>query len=86
MTDNSLQTIHSDTTISITEFRKNPSKSVEQAGDKAVAVLNNNKPNFYCISPERYEQMIEALDNAYLTQLVHERESEESVSVSLDEL
>ena len=43
----------------ISEFKKNPNLSVKQAGGKPFAVLTNNKPSFYVLTPEVYDDLLE---------------------------
>lgn len=46
---------------SISEFKKNPRAEIGKANGKPFAVLTNNKPSFFVISPELYEQFAEML-------------------------
>jgi antitoxin StbD len=71
---------------SISELKKNPMALVLSGDGEAVAILNHNKPAFYCIPAEAYEQMVEHMEDLRLAQLVREREDEESIPVSLNEL
>ena len=43
----------------ISEFKKNPNLSVKQAGGKPFAVLTNNRPSFYVLTPEVYDDLLE---------------------------
>lgn len=81
-----METILSDLSVSMTEFKKNPNEALRESGGRAVAVLSHNKPAFYMVPPERYEAMLEELDDVALVRLVKERQSEKSVEVSLDDL
>jgi antitoxin StbD len=81
-----METILSDLSVSMTEFKKNPNEALRESGGRAVAVLSHNKPAFYMVPPERYEAMLEELDDLALVRLVKERQSEKSVEVSLDDL
>ncbi len=71
---------------SITELKANPMKVAGSAYGDPVAILNRNEPAFYCVPAEIYEKMMDRLEDLELLQLVQERNSEESVSVSLDDL
>lgn len=51
-----------------------------------IAVLNRNKPAFYCVPAEVYEAMLDRLDDQELVALVKERSAEPSIRVDLDEL
>ncbi|MBA3023257.1 MAG: type II toxin-antitoxin system Phd/YefM family antitoxin [Gammaproteobacteria bacterium] len=61
-----MQTILTDLSVSMTEFKKNPIKVLRESGGHTVAVLSHNKPAFYMVPPERYEAMLEELDDLQL--------------------
>ena len=48
-------------TISVTEFRKNPSHYFT---DHPVAVLSHNQPKGYLLSPELFESMMDNLEQS----------------------
>jgi len=48
-------------TTSITDFKQNPNREVKLAGDEPFAVLTNNKPSFYVLSPKLYDELLEKL-------------------------
>lgn len=75
-----------DVAASITELKKDPMGTVEAGHGKTVVILNRNAPAFYAVPPDVYERMLDALDDAYLTQLVRERIDEPSREISLDDL
>ena len=50
-----------------------------------MAILNRNKPEFYCVPAALYEQMLDALDEQELVRLVNERRSEALVDIDLDQ-
>ena len=78
--------ILSNITASITELKANPMKTVETASGEAIAILNRNKPAFYCVPADAYEEMVELLDDIKLSALVKDRAKEEEVEVKLNEL
>lgn len=51
-----------------------------------IVVLNRNEPAFYCVLAAAYEAMMELIDDADLLRLEKERQNEESVKVTLDDL
>ncbi|MBO9328432.1 type II toxin-antitoxin system prevent-host-death family antitoxin [Achromobacter xylosoxidans] len=83
-----MERIHSLLTVSISEFKQNPGKVVEDAQGQPVAVLNHNRPAFYTVSPELMAQMAELYDERQLESLVRSRlkSVDRAVEVSLDEL
>lgn len=83
-----METVLTKLAVSMSEFKKNPSKVVREAGNTPVAVLNHNKPAFYMIDPETFEAMLEKLADIDLLPVLQERLSRkhEAVEVKLDEL
>ncbi|GAA0493214.1 type II toxin-antitoxin system prevent-host-death family antitoxin [Pigmentiphaga sp. GD03639] len=83
-----MEEIHSLLTVSISEFKQNPGKVVEEAHGQPVAVLNHNRPAFYTVSPELMAQMAELYDERQLEPLVRSRlkSLDQAVEVSLDDL
>ena len=78
--------ILADVAASISELKANPMKVVASACGEPIAVLNRNEPAFYCIPASAYELLMDRIEDLELLALVKERESEESVSVSIDDL
>ncbi len=58
---NSLMTFD---TVSLSDFKKRPLLAMEQTNG-ILAVLSQNRPAFYCISPVVLEMFIEAFDDRY---------------------
>lgn len=76
---------------SISEFKKNPKAEINKAQGRPFAVLTNNKPSFFVISPELYEELAEVLWERRIATTVRARlaeslDTENLVSVDLDEL
>lgn len=78
--------ILTDVAASVSELKANPMKVVASGAGLPIAVLNRNEPAFYCVPAKAYEAMMELIEDAELLKLVQEREQEETVDVSLDEL
>ena len=83
-----MQPILSNYTASITELKKSPTQLLEQIGNEAVAILNHNVASAYLVPRELYENMMDIIDDHYLSKVVEERKNnkEETIKVSLDEL
>jgi len=73
-------------TASITELKANPMSILDYADGEPVAILNRNKPAFYCLPPALYESMMEALDDMSLNEMVRQRQGQKEIPVSLDDL
>ena len=54
--------IHTPFTASISDLKKNPTEVALSGDGEAVAILNRNKPVFYCVPPELYQRMIDAIN------------------------
>ena len=80
--------VHAKFSASISELKKSPTALLKEAGNEPIAILNHNRPSAYLIPAELYEQMLEALDEQYLGDLVSRRREEQDqiVEVSLDAL
>ena len=79
-------TVLADTVISISDLKKNPARAVAQGEGFPVAVLNRNRPEFYCVPVEAYEAMLNKIEDMELNALADARAGQERVRVTLDEL
>ena len=71
----------------ISEFKKNPNLSVKEAKGKPFAVLTNNKPSFYVLTPEVYDDLLEkAWELKMMPELIEAGKSDEWIEVKLDDL
>lgn len=79
-----METLLTDLTISMSDFKKNPAKVLREAGDRPVAVLNHNKAAFYLIEPGLFETMLEDLADLRITPLLRSRLAERDKAVEVD--
>ena len=79
-------TILAETTASITDLKKNPMSVVEQGDGFPVAILNRNRPAFYCIPAEAYEALIDKLEDMELNAIADARTGQKRGRVILDDL
>ncbi|MFJ9991240.1 type II toxin-antitoxin system Phd/YefM family antitoxin [Pseudomonas putida] len=75
-----------DRAASVTDLKKDPMGTIREANGETVVILNRNEPAFYAVPPERYEAMMEMIDDLHLAELVRERCGEPTVRVDIDEL
>ncbi|WP_175651923.1 type II toxin-antitoxin system Phd/YefM family antitoxin [Pseudomonas sp. Marseille-P9899] len=75
-----------DVAASVTDLKKDPMGTLREANGKTVVILNRNEPAFYAVPPDRYEAMMELIDDAQLAELVRQRRGEPAVRVDIDEL
>ena len=84
-----METILADLTTSISEFKQNPSASVKAADGKPFAVLINNVPAFYVLTPAEYDRMLEIEWEKSIAPELSKRladDSAENIRVDLGEL
>jgi len=78
--------ILAETSVSITNLKKDPVKAVHSGGGLPVVVLNHNKPAFYCLLPEAYEIILDKLDDLELAKIIGERLDGDMIKVDVNEL
>lgn len=81
-----MEMVYADTSVSITELKKNPSAIIEHAEGFPVAILNHNKPAAYLVPADAFEALMDKLEDVELAALVKRREKQREIKVSLDEL
>ena len=79
-----METIFSDVTVSMSEFKKNPAQVLKTAGEKPVAVLNHNRPAFYMITPKLFEALVEELADRDLIELTRQRLLKKDTAIEVD--
>jgi antitoxin StbD len=89
--EEAMDEILTDIVTPISEFKKNPNLSVKKAGGKPFAVLTNNKPSFYVLTPEVYDDLLEMawelkMQPELLEQIRDEDGEPKGIKVSLDDL
>ena len=73
-------------TASISELKKNPMGIVAAGEGFPVAILNRNKPAFYCVPAKAYEILMDKLEDIELNTLADARANQPETEVTLDEL
>ena len=61
------------TSIGITELKKNPSAVIRDAGTETIVVLHHNKPSAYLVPAKTYEALMDVLDDLQLIPVVQQR-------------
>ena len=79
-----METIYSDVTISMSEFKKNPAAVLRDAKSRPVAVLNHNKAAFYVVEPALFETMLDELADQDLHRTVLARLGERANAIEVD--
>jgi|MGYP003958857097 antitoxin StbD len=78
--------ILSDVSAGISELKKNPMSVVEQGDGSPVAILNRNKPVFYAVPANVYENMVSVIEDIELTAIVESRQNQPEVPSSIKQL
>ena len=83
-----MNTLLSTFTASVSELKKNPSQLIEESEGESIAILNHNKPTAYLVPADKYERMMEELDDLNISRIIQEREEEKKLAkeVNLDDL
>ena len=68
-----MDAVLADTSIGITELKKNPSAVIREAGARTIVVLHHNKPSAYLVPASTYEALMDVLDDLQLVPLVQQR-------------
>jgi antitoxin StbD len=79
-----METVYSDVTISMSEFKKNPAAVLRDAKSRPVAVLNHNKAAFYVVEPALFEAMLAELADQDLHRTVLARLGERANAIEVD--
>ena len=61
-----MQSLLTDLTISMSDFKKNPAKVLREAQTQPVAVLSHNKAAFYMVDPLLFEALIDEVEDAQM--------------------
>lgn len=78
--------ILTEVTASISELKKDPMGTVAAGEGEPVAILNRNKPAFYCLPAKAYEALMELLEDMELNAIADARKDMPEIAVTLDEL
>ena len=78
--------------VAVSEFKRAPNEIVAEANGEPIAVLTNNKPSFYVMSPSAYEELLERIWEIEVTPTLLKRLDElkagktKSIEVTLKDL
>ena len=81
-----MESIHTNSTASGTEAKRNFANAMPTAKDATAAVLNHNKPEAYLLSAKHYEEILGILEDIEDRKIIEKRENGPFVKVTLDEL
>ena len=78
--------------VAVSEFKRAPNEIVAEANGEPIAVLTNNKPSFYVMSPSASEELLERIWEIEVTPTLLKRLDElkagktKSIEVTLKDL
>lgn len=52
-----VETLYANQTLSLSDFKRNPSAAVRAAAGRPLAVLNHNRVSFYVVEPGLFEAL-----------------------------
>lgn len=81
-----IESIFAQSSVSISDLKKNPSAVIEAADGFPVAVLNRNKPAAYLVPAKAWEALMDHLDDIELAEIVRARAGEPRIKVRLEDL
>lgn len=79
-----MERIFTSLTASISELKKNPMSIIDQ--HEAVAILNRNKPVFYCVPADIYDAFLDMADDMRVAKIMEQRKHETPIKVTLDDI
>jgi antitoxin StbD len=79
-----METLMTQQTASMSEFKRNPASVLRSANRRPVAVLSHNKAAFYMVEPALFEAMLDQMADRDLENLVRSRLEQKAQAVSVD--
>jgi antitoxin StbD len=81
-----MQVIHAEAAVSLAELKQDPVSVLEQSEGEPVAILSGDHAAAYLLSAERYEKLLEALDDLTLAELVRQRQGQDRIKIDVHDL
>lgn len=79
-----METLMTQQTVSMSEFKRNPASVLRSANRRPVAVLSHNKAAFYMVDPALFEAMLDQMGDRDLENLVRSRLTQKAQAISVD--
>jgi len=79
-------TILAETAASLSELKNDPMATVAAGDGFPVAILDHDKPAFYCVPAKAYEMLMDKLEDVELAAIVESRKCQAEIQVAWDEL
>jgi antitoxin StbD len=83
-----MQQILASFSVSVSELKEDPATLINEAGEDTIVILDNNLPTAYLISANKYEILMNRLEDYELGKIIEDRQSEKylAIEVMLDDL
>jgi antitoxin StbD len=81
-----MDTVFANTTVSVTELKRNYASIIKETDESPIAILNHNRPESYLLSAKFYETLLAKIEDLEDKQLVLERANGPFVELSIDDL
>ena len=79
-----METLMTQQTVSMSEFKRKPASVLRAAKRRPVAVLSHNKAAFYMVDPALFEAMLDQMADRYLENLLRSRLTQKAQAISVD--
>lgn len=79
-----METLMTQQTVSMSEFKRNPASVLRSANRRPVAVLSHNKAAFYMVEPALFEAMLDQMADRDLENLVRSRLEQKAQAILVD--
>ena len=79
-----METLMTQQTVSMSEFKRNPASVLRAANRRPMAVLSHNKAAFYMVDPALFEAMLDQMADRDLENLVRSRLTQKAQAISVD--
>ena len=81
-----MDTVFANTTVSVTELKRNYASIIKETDESPIAILNHNRPESYLLSAAFYESLLAKLEDLEDKQPVIERANGPFIELSINEL
>ncbi len=81
-----MDTVFANTTVSVTELKRNYASIIKETDESPIAILNHNRPESYLLSAKFYETLLAKIEYLEDKQLVLERANGPFIELSIDDL
>jgi antitoxin StbD len=79
-----MQTLFTELTISMSDFKKNPAKVLREAGTQPVAVSSHNKAAFYMVDPLLFEALMEEMADTQIIPILKAHLAQKAKAIVVD--